>query len=230
MKDNSERLPKIRKSPGIMVILNLCLAVLVYFPLESCAQRSPDKSTPLFDGRTLTGWKSSNPVEKALWSVADSVLRGGDGVHKIKNNTYLQTEKEYGDFELRFLFRLYGDPATGMINSGIQYRSKIVDGNMVGYQADIGKGYWGDIYDEHRRGKLVGGDLRVLKRLLKEDGWNSYIVRVKGNHHELYINGVKTCDYVEKDSSVPSKGIIGIQLHSGGAAVIELRDVTILEF
>ncbi len=74
-----------------------------------------------------------------------------------------------------------------------------------------------------------GGDLNTLKHLLKEDGWNSYIVRCKGNHHELYINGVKTSEYVEEDPNVPSKGIIGVQLHSGGAAKLELRNITITD-
>ncbi|MBU1822006.1 MAG: DUF1080 domain-containing protein, partial [Bacteroidetes bacterium] len=148
----------------------------------------------------------------------------------IPTNTYLYTEKEYQDFEFRCLFRLTGDPKTGMINSGIQYRSIIKDGKMVGYQADIGNGYWGDIYDEHRRGKLAGGDLSTLRHVLKEDGWNSYIVRCIGNRHELYINGVKTCDYTETDSSIPRKGVIAVQIHSGGVAQVEFRDLTIEEY
>lgn len=205
----------------------MMIALLLSCPPELRAQDERGKDVSLFDGKTLKGWKVTNPADKDLWKVVDSVITGGDGTHKIQSNSYLQTEQEYGDFEFRCLFRLSGDSRTGMINSGIQYRSKVVDNNMVGYQADIGNGYWGDIYDEHRRGKLADGDMSVLKRLLREDGWNSYIIRVKGNQHTLYINGVKTCDYTETDPSVPNKGIIAIQLHSGGAAVIRFRDVTI---
>ncbi|MVM31456.1 DUF1080 domain-containing protein [Spirosoma sp. HMF4905] len=191
--------------------------------------QSTVKAVSLFDGKTLTGWKTVDPADTQLWFVKDSVIRSGDGVKKIPANTYLHTIKEYGDFEFRCLFRLSGDPATGMINSGIQYRSLIEGGKMVGYQADIGNGYWGDLYDEHRREKLVSGDLRILRRILKEDGWNSYIIRCKGNHHELYINGVKTCDYMEKDSKIPAKGVIAVQIHSGGVAQVEFRDLTISE-
>jgi hypothetical protein len=197
--------------------------------MADLSAQTPGKEIRLFDGQTLAGWRVTDPAHKDLWTVRDSTLIGGDGVKKIGSNSYLQTEKEYGDFELRCIFRLSGDPATGMINSGIQYRSRVVEGNMVGYQADIGQGYWGDIYDEHRRGKLVGGDLSVLKTLLRPDGWNSYIVRVKGTLHTLYINGVKTSEYTETDTSVPSKGIIAIQLHSGGVAKIEFRHVTLTE-
>ncbi|HRN55530.1 MAG TPA: DUF1080 domain-containing protein [Agriterribacter sp.] len=203
----------------VMLLLNSGIA----------AQESSVKAISLFDGKTLKGWKTVNPAHQQLWYVKDSVIMCGDGVNNIPANTYLHTEKEYGDFEFRCLFRLSGDEKTGMINSGIQYRSKIIKGEIVGYQADIGNGYWGDIYDEHRRGKLVGGDLSILQRLLKPDGWNSYIIRVKGNYHELYINGVKTCEYTEKDPAIPAKGVIAVQIHSGGAAVVEFRDLTITE-
>ena len=195
---------------------------------DMCGQESI-KNTSLFDGKTLTGWKTVNPAYQKLWYVADSAIAAGDKRTNISENTYLYTDNEYGDFEFRCLFRLSGDPATGMINSGIQYRSKVEDGKMIGYQADIGDGYWGDIYDEHRRGKLCGGELSTLKHLLNENGWNSYIIRCQGNHHALYINGVKTCDYIEKDSSIPAKGVIAVQVHSGGAAKVEFRDLTITE-
>ena len=212
----------------LFVTTLLSMHAFAQSPTSSVAQM-PAKTISLFDGKTLKGWKTLNPADQKLWYVEDSVITGGDGIAKIPENTYLYTEKEYGDFEFRCLFRLSGDPKTGMINSGIQYRSKIQNGNMVGYQADIGNGYWGDIYDEHRRGKLVGGDLSTLRHLLEEDGWNSYIIRCKGNRHELYINGVKTCDYVEKDSKIPAKGVIAVQVHSGGAAKVEFRDLTITE-
>ncbi len=206
----------------------ICLAIVLATAVRSYSQ-SVSKAVSLFDGKTLAGWKTVDPKHEKLWFVADSVMISGDRIKKIPENTYLHTLKEYTDFEFRCLFRLSGDPKTGLINSGIQYRSVLEGGKIVGYQADIGDGYWGDIYDEHRRGKLIGGDLSTLRRILKTDGWNSYIIRCKGNHHELYINGVKTCDYVEKDSKIPQKGVIAVQIHSGGAGQVEFRDLTIAE-
>ncbi len=188
------------------------------------------QSVSLFDGQTLRGWKVSDPAYAHLWKVESNLITGGDGTGKVPVNSYLITEKTYKNFEFRCLFKLTGDPSTGMINSGIQYRSELKNRDMTGYQADIGDGYWGDIYDEHRRGKLVSGELGALKGILNLNGWNSYIVRCTGDRHELYINGVKTADYLEKDNSIPKKGIIGIQIHSGGNAQIFLKNIEIEEF
>jgi len=213
----------------------ISLFLLAAIASGGCAQsQSPEvpesQTVSLFDGVSLNGWTPVDPADSGYWSVQDSLITGGDGASLVPKNTYLRTEQEFGDFELRCLFRLSGDPATGFINSGIQYRSFVSDGDIVGYQADIGNGHWGDLYDEHRRALLVKGDLSTLQRVLRDGEWNTYIVRVRGNHHELYINGVKTCDYTEKDPDVPSRGVIAIQLHSGGAARIQVRDITITTF
>lgn len=208
-------------------IVSKLMFLLMLSSLSCTAQKTT--TSILFNGNSLEGWKAVNPENQKYWSVVDGVITGGDGVNNIPTNTYLQTTKAYENFEFRCLFRLTGDHSLGLINSGIQYRSIIKDYKIIGYQADIGKGYWGDIYDEHRRGKLIGGDLSTLKHILKEDGWNSYIIRCIGNKHELYINGVKTSEYIETDKNIPSKGVFGMQLHSGGNAKIEFKNITITE-
>ena len=201
---------------GLGLIINL-----------SCKAQKASTTISIFDGVTLEGWKAVNKENSKYWSVVDGVITGGDGIINIPTNTYLRTTDSYEDFEFRALFRITGNHETGLINSGIQYRSIIEGDKIIGYQADIGKGYWGDIYDEHRRAKLVSGDLSTLKYILNEESWNSYIVRCKGKRHELYINGVKVANYIEDNSNIPSKGVIGIQLHSGGSAKIEFKNITI---
>lgn len=198
--------------------------------LACYASGSSVAATSLFDGKTLNGWKAVNPANAHYWSVVDGVITCSSGDKKMPTNTYLATEKNYQDFEFRCLFRLSGDHKTGLINSGIQYRSGIRGTKIIGYQADIGKGYWGDIYDEHRRNKaLVKGDMSTLKLLLKEDGWNSYTIRCTGHRHELYINGVKTCDWTEPTKKFTTEGVIALQLHSGGIAKMEYKDIVIEE-
>ena len=208
----------------------ILLFALLTLPLTA---QEPAKAVSIFDGKTLTGWKAVNPANAKMWSVAEGAITAGDGKNKVRTNTYLGTVREYGDFEFRCLFRITGDHKTGLINSGIQYRSYTGGAKstkIIGYQADIGRGWWGGIYDEHRRNKLlVKGDMSTLKHILKEDGWNSYIIRCKGNHHQLYINGVLTADFVEKDAKIATKGIIAVQVHSGGNAKVEFKNITITE-
>lgn len=191
-----------------------------------CFAQKSDTTNQLFEV-DLKNWKTVKAEHEKYWSIVDSEIIGGDGVQKIPKNTYLHSHLEYGDFEFTCLFRLTGDSDSGLINSGIQYRSTVKDDKIVGYQADIGKGYWGDIYDEHRRGKLASGKLETLEGQIDKDGWNSYLIRCIGNKHELFINGIKTAEYNETNSEIPSKGVIGVQLHSGGNAKIELKEIKI---
>jgi len=214
---------------GFNWVLSHILFVALFSLFTGCRAQNFPTTNSIFDGATLNGWKTVKENNSSFWKVSDSTIVGGDGESNIPENTYLYTVKKYEDFEFRALFRITGDHSKGLINSGIQYRSIIEGGNIIGYQADIGKGYWGDIYDEHRRAKLVGGDLSTLKYILNEDGWNSYIVRCKGSKHELYINGVKVNEYVENDPKIPSNGVIGIQLHSGGNAKIEFKHISITQ-
>ncbi|WP_236975537.1 3-keto-disaccharide hydrolase [Membranihabitans maritimus] len=207
------------------------LSIFLYVPLQSEGQNIlKNDEVSLFDGETLKGWNFLNSKHAEFWGVKDGVIYCGNGEDKIPVNLFLYTDKKYKNFEFRCLFRLTGNPQTGMINSGIQYRSIVEGDKMIGYQADIGDGYWGDLYDEHRRGELADAEVDVLNRILNKNGWNSYVIRCKGDLHELYINGVKTCEYVEKDKSIPDEGVIALQLHSGGKAVIEYRDIVIEEF
>lgn len=200
--------------------------LLIFLGSFLCNGQKTNRSE-LREYKDLEKWKTVKIENQKLWSVEDGLVTGGDGIQKIAQNTYLYSDEIYADFEFSCLFRLTGNEDTGLINSGIQYRSVLADAKIIGYQADIGNGYWGDIYDEHRRGKLVSGDLSTLKNSLKEEGWNSYLIRCKENKHELYINGIKIAEYFEEDPEIPSQGVIGIQLHSGGNAKIEFKDITI---
>jgi len=204
----------------------LSLAALMLALCLSAAEE-PLPEISLFDGKTLSGWKPMTPADQKYWSVIDGVITASNGDKKVPKNTWLISEKSFGDFEFRCKFRISGDHETGLINSGIQYRSLVKKKRMTGYQADIGRAWWGGIYDEHRRGKLVTGDISKLEAVLKEDGWNDYLIRCKGNHHELFINGVKTADYVEKKQEIPSKGVFGFQLHKGGVAKVEFKDIVL---
>jgi len=191
----------------------------------------------LFDGKTLDGWVAVNKNNAKYWSVVDGVITASNNGKKMPVNSYLATEKLYQNFEFKCKFRLSGDHKTGLINSGIQYRSilKKLKGQegirkIIGYQADIGKGWWGGLYDEHRRGQLVKGNTKELLKNFKDDDWHDYVIRCIGNKHELFINGHKTAEYIEREPKIESFGVIALQLHSGGIAKMEYKDISIKEF
>ena len=181
---------------------------------------------PLFDGESLDGWKG----REDLWSVKDGAIVGSTFGKKLTGNTFLVSEKEYADFNLRFKFRFNG---TG--NSGLQLRSKQVqkpeDFVISGYQADIGNGYHGSLYDEKRRGMLQAADREWVKPFVQLDGkkWNQYEVRAIGNEIELAINGLVTARYTEKDDVIPRSGVLAFQLHVGPEMEIGFKDIEIQE-
>ena len=99
---------------------------------------------------------------------------------------------------------------------------------MTGYQADMGEGYWGSLYDESRRDKtLAHTHAAVIRRILKPNDWNDYVIRCEGPHIRLWLNGVLTVDYTEDDISIPLTGFIALQIHGGGKAEASYRDIRI---
>lgn len=106
---------------------------------------------PLFNGRDLAGWSG----DTRLWRVENGVLTGetDDAGRKVAANTFLIWQGgEPGDFELEFKARVTGDS-----NSGVQYRSRVVDPaawSVGGYQMDLhpAPNYLAMLYEERGRG------------------------------------------------------------------------------
>ncbi|MBI5758227.1 MAG: DUF1080 domain-containing protein [Planctomycetales bacterium] len=180
-----------------------------------------DGFVSLFNGKDLTGWEG----DKTLFRAEDGMIVGDS--KGIKHNEFLATTKSYGDFELRLEFRLLD----GKGNTGVQFRSKRVPNNteVSGYQADLGEKYWGCLYDESRRNKVLVQAPEGLAKVLKPDGWNSYVIRAEGDHITLAINGFKTVDYRETEANIARDGIIAVQVHSGPPLRVEFRNLRIKE-
>jgi hypothetical protein len=188
---------------------------------ERKASLSEEGFVPLFDGKTLAGWEG----DAQLWKVEDGMIVGDSA--GVKQNEFLATKKSYGDFELRLEFRL----RNGEGNTGVQFRSRRVEGSseVSGYQADIGEKYWGCLYDESRRNKILVQAPAGLDKLLHKDGWNEYVIRAQGDHIRLNLGGMQTVDYRETDEAIGREGIIALQVHSGGPLRVEFRNLRIRE-
>ena len=181
----------------------------------------PEGYTPLFNGKDLSGWEGN----LKLWKVADGMIVGDSSPDGVQQNEFLATQEKYGDFELRLEFRM----KDGVGNSGVQFRSKREPDSsaVIGYQADLGERYWGCLYDEHRRNKILVQAPPELDKVLKKDGWNTYVIRAEGPHITLTINDLKTVDYTEPDEKIDREGIIALQVHSGKALRMEFRNIRI---
>jgi len=134
------------------------------------------------------------------------------------------------DSELKVKFKLLGDRAKA--NGGVQFRTKRIpnDHEVIGYQADIGQQYWGALYDESRRKKVLAGPTRdVMEKIVKFDDWNDYTIRCEGPRIRLWLNGTLTVDYTEPDDKIERTGIIGLQIHGGAKAKALYKDIVIEE-
>lgn len=184
-------------------------------------------AVPLFDGRTFAGWEGDTTT---VWHIEKRVLVGGSLTTQVPHNYFLRTRKSYGNFVLKLKMKLEG---TGFVNAGIQFRSQRAtdpDYEMIGYQADMGDKYWGCLYDESRRNKvLVAPDSTLMKRIVKINDWNQYEIRCEGRRIRLYLNGTQTVDYTEPDDSIPVSGLIALQIHGGGKAQVQYKELMIGE-
>ena len=174
---------------------------------------------PLFDGKTLDGWEG----DTALWSARDGMIVGKSS--GLDHNDFLATKADYGDFILQFSFRMLGSEES---NSGMQFRSARVPGHeMSGYQADIGQGYWGSLYDESRRNKILAQASEKVLAEVHKGAWNHYVVRAMGGHITMSLNGVTSVDYREDDPEIAREGKLAVQIHAGGPMEIQFKDLYI---
>ena len=219
--------PEFTSRPARLILIGLCLHGLFSGVLAEPPPTPGPKAAPLFDGKSLAGWEG-NPK---LWRVENGTITGGSLTETIKENDFLATTKEYANFIVRFKIKLTG--AGGFINSGFQIRSQRVPNNseMAGYQCDYGEPAWyGCVYDESRRNKLMAqSDMTALGPVIKKDDWNDYVIRADGPRITTWINGVVGVDYVEADPAIVQSGKMGIQVHGGGKALVQVKDLTIEE-
>lgn len=203
-------------------LLPLALAFSVPAAAQTATVAGP---VALFDGKTFSGWEG----DQRIFRIQDGAIVGGSLKDKVVRNEFLCTTATYGDFELRLRVRLLGGDAA---NAGVQFRTKRIPGNheVSGYQADMGTGWWGALYDESRRNKvLIGPDQAAMKTVVKPGDWNDYVIRAEGTRIRLSINGVQTVDYVEADPAIPASGIVCPQIHAGPPSEAWYKDITIVD-
>ncbi|MCP4611232.1 MAG: DUF1080 domain-containing protein [Planctomycetes bacterium] len=200
--------------------------LLVVFAGFSAAQEKKDEWISLFDGKSLNGWSIHSGFAK--YHIEDDAIVGS--TVKGSPNTFLCTDREYGDFILEFEVLL--DPR---LNSGVQIRSKIAKEEMVfiftgrdgkqrsrkipadrvyGYQVEIATekgGQSGRIYDEARRAFMFTTTrTAAASKAFKDGKWNKFRIECKGNRIRTWINDILCADLRD---SMTNRGVIGLQVH-----------------
>lgn len=209
-----------KSSLGLALVVTLALSAAL-----SARAADEEGLKPLFDGKSLTGWKQHGG--KANYKVEDGQIVGSS----VPNtpNSFLCTEKEYGDFILELEFKV--DPA---LNSGVQIRSQVFDketeievegktkkipaDRVHGYQVEIDpsdRAFSGGIYDEGRRGRFLADlkDNEAARKAFKQNDWNKFRIECRGDSIKTWINDVPAVDL--KDSVTP-QGLIALQVHGVG--------------
>ncbi len=196
--------------------------------LGVAAEKEKEKFVLLTDGKSFAGWTGDTAK---IWRIVDGAFVGGTITEKVPRNEFLRTTRPYTNFVLRLQFKLVG--TEGFVNGGVQVRSepaKNPPNEMVGYQCDIGEGWWGALYDESRRNKvLIKPDAAAVAKAVKKGEWNEYLIRCEGRRIRTWINGVVMIDYSETDEKLAQHGLIGLQVHGGGKSEASYRNITVAE-
>ena len=208
-----------------------------------------DGFVSLFDGQTLNGWTVNHlPKDQELavkaWSVDRGTLFANTTGHKEHFYIMLATNREYGDFVLRLRFQV----ERGMTgNSGIQIRSRYNQqtGWMEGPQIDIhgpnpqqtGR-LWNEGPGPHR---WLSNEPNKDQRWFYADegeGWNDLEVIAQGMRIKSVLNGTTVVNYdgtgvlddeLHRKANIGSRGMIGLQIHSGEEIRLRFKDIRIKE-
>lgn len=190
---------------------NIIILALLFVVSVSMNAQEP-KWESLFNGKNLKGWKKLNG--KAEFKVKDGMIVG---ISKLNTpNTFLATEKNYGDFILEFDFMI-----DDKLNSGVQFRSQSLkeynNGRVHGYQFEIDpapRAWTGGIYDEARRNWLYPLTMNPAARTAFKNGqWNKARIEAIGSSIRTWVNGVECANIWDDMTPV---GFIALQVHAIG--------------
>ncbi len=195
-------------------MLTSALAILI--GSSAFADVQTRKFVSIFDGKTLEGWTQRNGT--ATYEVKDGTIVGT--TKPGSPNSFLCSNKLYGDFELLFEVKVHNS-----LNSGVQIRSQTkggpkgrVNGPQVEIEASGANGAEsGYLYGEAAGGWMTPKDKLKPHKHVKDGEWNKFRVLAEGARIQTWINGQQISDLVdERKLKTHPRGFIGLQVHSVG--------------
>ena len=202
-----------------MTTLRLAAATLAAVLASGAGAPAQDDGwVSLFDGKTLNGWKASDAP--GTFSVKD----GRIVVHGPRSHLFYDGPVKNHDFtNFEWKAEVMTTPGS---NSGMYFHTLFQE---TGWPR---KGYEVQVNNSHKDPKRTAGLYDVVENYdaVATDGeWFTLTVRVEGRRIRLTLNGHQTVDYTEPDRSLPVTGLIALQIHGGGKALVRFRNITIEE-
>lgn len=215
------------------------LFVAAVLSVSSFASAQAADYESLFNGTDLKGWKG---LEK-FWTVVDGAIVGETTKENpTTGNTFLVWQGgDVEDFDLTCQVRFRGN------NSGVQYRSKLIDAEkfvVAGYQCDLHplQANFGMLYGEKmdkrgiiaKRNQVVAVDAEGKVAVQGEIGgkteftdwaWNEVRITAVGKDLVHRINGEPTVWVNDAAPNGAAKGIVALQLHAGPPMRVEFKDI-----
>ncbi len=174
---------------------------------------------PLFDGKSLAGWK---PLPGGTWEVADGAIVG-KSPRSERRHGILLSEKTFKDFTARAKFRVHSG------DSGFYFRCGPVAGGVAvnGFQVEVDSSQeTGGLYETGGRAWVVKPSKEdIPKKNYRPGEWTDLELSARGGHIVVKINGVVTAELT--DDPGRSEGHFGLQLHGGQDMHVEFKDIAV---
>lgn len=180
--------------------------LILFISCSSSKNLTAENSTQIFH-QASSAWTK---IGEADWTISDGILSASNAFG------FATTTQEYDDFILEAEFM-----PDKIVNSGIFLRCAEDKFNPTDcYEINIADNHENQNF---RTGAIVtkAKPIAIVNSVNK---WNQFRISAKGNHIQVWLNGIKTGDIKDESSS---KGIIGLQLNGNGQ--IQFRNVRIRE-
>lgn len=219
-----------------------CLLTGVVFPARADTNQVEQGFSPIFDGKTLAGWKvsaktghsgASGHKTGGLWKVVDGAIIGSQDIPG--NGGIIITEEQFGDFEVALEMNNDFGPDSGLFlrstEDGRAWQAMIdyhAGGNLMGV---YGEGLGGkpnvqnfSFLSEVTRIKETPAPVPLPVKVeswpmfWRHGQWNELRARIVQNPPTIttWINGVKMMEWTETEVRHPARGGIALQVHGGG--------------
>ncbi|HLJ45159.1 MAG TPA: family 16 glycoside hydrolase [Bryobacteraceae bacterium] len=202
--------------PDLNLSRRSLLGSLLILPLSSQAEND---WIPLFDGRSLDGWKASE--SNTSFRVVDGLI-AADGPRSHLFYTGGVHNASFKNFELKV------DVLTKRgCNSGVYFHTEFQPAGFPakGFEVQVNNTYVGEGgYRERKKTASLYAIRDIYKAFVKDDEWFQMRVLVRGKQVQVFLNDMLLVDYIEPDPPLAGRrldrGTFALQCHNPGSRAL----------